>query len=122
MASTAIFDGSLSIEYDLITLQWLAQTADWIPQAETAYGAAHGCQPMNGKLPYEWPLALDLLKQQYDANKEKRLLYAQTPWFDKTGPNMEVTLIGTKGFMTFDPENLEAVYSTNFEGLNRALK
>ena len=72
---------------------------------------------MKAKIPYKWPLALDLLKQQYDANKRKILLCSQTPFFDKLGPNVEYTLVGTSGFLTFDPENLEAVLSTNFEGL-----
>ena len=72
---------------------------------------------MKAKIPYKWPLALDLLKRQYDANKRKTLLFSQTPFFDELGPNVEYTLFGTEGFLTFDPENLEAVLSTNFEGL-----
>ena len=71
---------------------------------------------MNAKIPYKWPLALDLLKRQYDANQKKILLSAQTPFFDELGPNVEYTLFGTSGFLTFDPENLEAVLSSCFEG------
>ena len=76
---------------------------------------------MRAKFPYKWPLALDLLKQQYDANKAKRLLFCQTPLFDELGPNIEYTLLGNAGFFTYDPENLEAILSTHFEGLDRAL-
>ena len=72
---------------------------------------------MNGKLPYNWPLALDLLKQQYGANKAKRLLAAMTPLFKELGPNMEYTLFGRSSFLTFDPENLQAIFCTHFEGV-----
>ncbi len=71
---------------------------------------------MAKKFPYKWPLALDLLKRQYDANKVKRLLESQTPYFDEFGPNIEFTLFGGKGYLTFDPKNLEAILSTHFEG------
>lgn len=76
---------------------------------------------MKSKFPYKWPLALDLLKQQYDANKAKRLLSAQKPFFNEFGPNIEYTLLGDTGFLTFDPENLEAIFSTHFEGRRAAL-
>lgn len=73
---------------------------------------------MNAKVPYKWPLAVDLLKRQYDANKRKHLLFSQTPLFDELGPNIEFMLLGSPGFVTFDPENLEAILSTHFEGLS----
>ena len=76
---------------------------------------------MKAKIPYNWPLALDLLKLQYDANKAKRLLSAQTPFFTELGPNVEYTLFGDTGFLTFDPENLEAIFSTHFEGRHAVL-
>ncbi len=63
-----------------------------------------------------WPFVLDLLKRQYDANKVKRLLAFQAPYFDEFGPNIEFTLFGGKGCLTFDPKNLEAILSTLFEG------
>lgn len=86
-------------------------------QADHAFGAQHGCKPMGSKFPYKWPFALDLLKRQYDANKTQRLLAFQTPYFDRLGPNIELRLFGEVGYLTFDPENLEAILSTNFEGL-----
>ena len=75
---------------------------------------------MRAKFPYKWPLALDLLKQQYDANKAKRLLSTQASLYTyyELGPNIEYTLLGATGFLTFDPENLEAIFSTHFEGLH----
>lgn len=66
--------------------------------------------------PYKWPWALDLLYQQYKVNKRQRLLAAQTPFFDELGPNIEMRLFGDVGYLTFDPRNIEAVVSTNFEG------
>ena len=70
---------------------------------------------MGAKFPYQWPWALDLLYTQYQVNKTQKLLAAQTPFFDKLGPNIEPRLFGDVGFLTFDPKNLEAILSTNFE-------
>ena len=72
---------------------------------------------MRSFFPYKWPLALDLLYRQYQVNKTKRLLAFQTPFFDDLGPSIEWRLIGDVGFLTFDPRNVEAILSTNFEGL-----
>ena len=85
-------------------------------QRETEWGARHGCQPMGERIPYRWPLALDLLKEQYDANKDKHLFASQTKYFDKYGPNFAFTLLGNQGLLTFDPKNVEAILVTHFEG------
>lgn len=71
---------------------------------------------MGTEFPYKWPWALDLLYTQYQVNKTQKLLAAQTPYFDKLGPNIELRLFGDVGFLTFDPKNIEAILSTNFEG------
>ena len=67
--------------------------------------------------PYKWPFALDLLYRQYQVNKTQRLLAFQTQFFDKLGPTIEFRLFGDVGFFTFDPKNVEAILSTNFEGM-----
>lgn len=68
-------------------------------------------------IPYKWPLALDILKRQYDASSEQQLLLFQSQYFDKLGPNMTFKLFGNQGYLTADPKNVEAILSTNFEGL-----
>ncbi|MCJ1411557.1 hypothetical protein MMC19_005647 [Ptychographa xylographoides] len=70
---------------------------------------------MYAKVPYKWPLAIDLLTQQYNASQVQRLLAAQTPFFDDLGPNVEFMLLGNIGYVTLDPKNVEAVLSSNFD-------
>ncbi|KAG7008903.1 hypothetical protein G7Y79_00004g014870 [Physcia stellaris] len=70
-------------------------------QADQEFAAQHG--------------SLDLLYRQYQVNKTKRLLAFQTPYFDDLGPSIEWRLFGDVGFLTFDPRNVEAILSTNFE-------
>ena len=72
---------------------------------------------MRSIFPYKWPFALDLLYRQYQVNKTQRLLAFQTPFFDELGPSIEFRLFGDVGFLTFDQKNLEAILSTNFDGL-----
>jgi hypothetical protein len=87
-------------------------------QVDRAFGDQHGCLPMETVLPYRWPLALDILKRQYDALPDQRLLAFQSPYIEKM-PNMKLHLLGSVGYMTTDPKNVEAILHTNFEGANR---
>ncbi|CAI7620885.1 unnamed protein product [Penicillium bialowiezense] len=82
-----------------------------------ACGDQHGCLPMQTWIPYKWPLALDILKRQYDASSEQQLLLFQSQYFNKLGPNMTFKLFGNQGYLTADPKNVEAILSTNFEGI-----
>ncbi|KAH8821917.1 cytochrome P450 [Xylogone sp. PMI_703] len=81
---------------------------------DKAFGAAHGCLPMETWIPYKWPLGLDILKKQYDALPDQRLLLFQCQFFDKLGPNMTMRLFGSQGYLTADPKNVEAMLQTNF--------
>ncbi|KAL8860674.1 MAG: hypothetical protein Q9178_003027 [Gyalolechia marmorata] len=67
-----------------------------------------------GVLPYKWPLALDILKRQYDVLPSQRLLASYSKDIDKM-PNMEIHLFGQVGYLTTDPRNLESMLSTRFE-------
>lgn len=67
-------------------------------------------------IPYKWPLALDILKRQYDALPDQRILLFQSQFFDKIGPNMTFKLLGSQGYLTADPKNVESILSTKFEG------
>ncbi|CAG8058938.1 unnamed protein product [Penicillium salamii] len=84
---------------------------------DKAFGNQQGCLPVQTWIPYKWPLALDILKRQYDASSEQQLLLFQSQYFDKLGPNMTFKLFGNQGYLTADPKNVEAILSTNFEGL-----
>ena len=67
-------------------------------------------------LSYRWPLALDIVKRGFKAGRQKRLLSLFTEYFDQLGPTVELTILGGTGFATMDPENVEAVLSTRFDG------
>jgi hypothetical protein len=67
-------------------------------------------------LPYKWPLALDLLKKQYDALPSQKLLAFQSQFLKDEAPTTEFRLFGNKGYVTTDPKNVEAIVSTQFKG------
>jgi hypothetical protein len=87
-------------------------------QADTVFGEQHGCMLIQKRLPYKWPLALDAFKRQYDALMAGNLLAFQSEYFEETqvGQTFQVKLLGRVGYFTTDPQNLEAILSTNFEG------
>ncbi|KAI9713723.1 MAG: hypothetical protein M1812_006561 [Candelaria pacifica] len=86
----------------------------WEYQADQAFGRAHGCLPMEAILPYKWPLALDILKKQYDALPSQRMLAFQSQYIDRM-PNMEVHVFGVVGYFTTEPRNIESMLSSRFE-------
>lgn len=67
-------------------------------------------------LPYKWPLALDILKRQYDAVSRQQLLSYQSQFFNNIGTTLAFKLFGNQGFVTIEPENVEAILSKKFEG------
>ena len=97
-----------------IYIQWQRQR-----NGEKAFGIRHGCQPFSRRFPCKWPLGIDVLKAQYEATIAHNLLAFQTPYFEEYGPNIELKLLGSVGYLTFDPENIEAILSTRFEGTMR---
>lgn len=71
--------------------------------------------PVTAKLPYRWPLALDIVRRGFEAHWNKRLLGLFSNLYDGLGPNIEQTLLGNTGFVTMDPENIEVILSSRFE-------
>lgn len=71
---------------------------------------------MGSRYPCKWPLGIDVLRSQWYANKDKRLLAFQQPYIDQLGPNFEISILGALGYTTFDPENVEAILSSRFDG------
>jgi hypothetical protein len=57
-----------------------------------------------------------VLSAQYSANAENCLLPFQQPYHDDLGPNLELTILGTVEYTTFDPKNVEAILSSQVEG------
>ena len=68
-------------------------------------------------MPYKWPLALDVMKRGFKAGRQKKLLGLFTDYFAQLGPTVEVTILGGGGYATMDPENIETILSTRFDGM-----
>ena len=71
---------------------------------------------MKARFPSRWPFGLDVLYAQYNAIKDNRLLAFQQRYLDDLGPNLELQILGSVGYTTLDPKNVEAVLSSHFEG------
>lgn len=65
-------------------------------------------------MPYKWPLALDLLKRQYDILFSDNAFERLTPFFN-IAATCRIHLFGITGYFTTDPDNIEAILSTRFE-------
>jgi cytochrome P450 len=65
-------------------------------------------------VPYKWPLALDLLKRQYDILFGHHTFELLTPYFE-IAPTCCIHLFGLTGYFTTDPDNIESILSTRFE-------
>lgn len=85
-------------------------------QKETEFGEKNGCKPPTSVLAYKWPLALDVVKRGFRAGRQKKLLSLFTDYWGFLGSTVELTILGGTGYATMDPDNIEAVLSTRFEG------
>ena len=71
---------------------------------------------MKAKYLCQWPLGLDVLYAQYNAIVENRLLAFQQRYIDDLGPNLEIQILGSVGYTTLDPQNVEVILSARFDG------
>ncbi|KAJ5678691.1 n-alkane-inducible cytochrome p450 protein [Penicillium macrosclerotiorum] len=74
----------------------------------------YNCAPVLPFVPYKWPLALDLLKRQYEIFFGEHTFEQLTPYFD-IAATCRINLFGLTGYFTTDPENVEAILSTSFK-------
>ncbi|TAQ86300.1 hypothetical protein B7494_g5374 [Chlorociboria aeruginascens] len=81
---------------------------------ENAIAEHHNCKPVLASVPYRWPLALDLLKVQYDAFSGSHTLEDLAPYITIAG-TIRLGLWGVTGYITTDPKNIETILSTRFE-------
>lgn len=56
------------------------------------------------------------MKSGFQARREKKLLAFFTKQLDQLRPTAEIKILGGIGYMTQDPENIEAILSTQFQG------
>ncbi|KAK7998780.1 n-alkane-inducible cytochrome P450 [Apiospora marii] len=92
-----------------VFLRWRKQKQD-----EHVIALRHNCKPVKPYVPYKWPLALDLVKRQYDILFSDHTFEGMTPYFDLAGTCC-IHLFGLTGYFTTDPDNIEAILCTNFE-------
>ncbi|KAL1626012.1 hypothetical protein SLS56_007070 [Neofusicoccum ribis] len=66
-------------------------------------------------LRYAWPLGLDLIVDAFRAAASGRILALFDLLVSRTGTTFEQRLLGISGIDTIDPENIEAVLSSQFK-------
>lgn len=96
--------------------------AQWanISKTDKTFGEQHGCQPPN-RLLNEFPLGLDRLHQIFSADANNRLMALFLYHFRLWGDTLEQVFLGTRALGTIDPQNLEAILSTQFNGCQETL-
>ncbi|KAI1272030.1 cytochrome P450 [Xylaria sp. FL0933] len=89
--------------------------------AENIHATEKGCKPLR---PWNarWPLGLDLFFKALAATKEGHTLKFFLTVVNECGPTFVQHLFGVSGIDTIDPENIEAVLSTNFSDYDLGLR
>ncbi len=80
-----------------------------------ALALQHGCLPPP-LLENQRPLGIDRLEQIFRAEAESRLMELFLFHFRQTGHTLKQVFLLTPAYGTVDPENLEAIFSTKFNG------
>ncbi|KAI0399301.1 cytochrome P450 [Xylaria palmicola] len=90
-------------------------------QADKEFALAKGCRPLR---PWNarWPLGLDLFLRALVVAKEGHILKLFLTIIDECGCTFVQHLFGIPGIDTIDPENIEAVLSTNFNDYDLGLR
>ncbi|KAF2829588.1 cytochrome P450 [Ophiobolus disseminans] len=81
---------------------------------ENAIAKQYNCRPVQPYVPYKWPLALDLLKQNYEILFSDHTFEKLTPYFD-IAKTCCIHLFGVTGYFTTDPDNIETILSAKFD-------
>ncbi|KAI1768963.1 cytochrome P450 [Hypoxylon sp. FL1150] len=82
---------------------------------ELALTKQYHCEPVLPRVLYKWPLALDLLKVNFDAFFSGHTLEALTTYYISIAETARLELWGVTGYITTDPENIETILSTRFD-------
>lgn len=129
MSNPNIMEAGIS-GFKLSSLFWILVPAyiswvtwKWIEQrrAERNFTALHGCQspPLWCA---KWVLGLDMLFEVLRASKEGRILKFFCSVVERSGHTFIQDLLGVEGIGTIEPENIEAVLSTNFADYDLGLR
>lgn len=88
-------------------------------QTDGALSIRYGCLPPP-QLPNKWPLGIDWIRKLWRSDSEQHLLAFLCSIADGYEPRnnlFQYLLVGPRAFHVLDPKNLEAVLSTNFQGM-----
>ncbi|KAJ6078637.1 n-alkane-inducible cytochrome P450 [Penicillium canescens] len=88
---------------------------------DAQFAAERGCQPLKSWTA-KWPLGLDLLVRAFRYDKRKQILRLFTEVCTESGTTFEQNLLFARGVNTIDPENIEAVLSSQFTDFNLGLR
>jgi hypothetical protein len=78
-------------------------------------GLQAGCRPP-ARLNFRWPLAIDLIVEAFSADKQGLILEFFVKIVSQTDNTFEQVILGGRGIDTQDPENIEAILSSQFNG------
>lgn len=88
-------------------------------QRDVAFGLKYGCS-LPPQLPNQWPLGIDWIRKLWRSDSEQHLLAFLCSIADGYEPRnnlFQYLLVGPRAFHVLDPKNLEAVLSTQFQGI-----
>ena len=84
-------------------------------QVEQGFLIEHGCQPAN-QLTNKLPFGVDGLMKIFQAHADNRLMALFVRLYRRLGDTFEHNVLGSRGFATINPHNLEAILSKQFHG------
>ncbi|GLA50621.1 hypothetical protein AnigIFM63604_006919 [Aspergillus niger] len=90
-------------------------------RANNQIAAANGCLPLR-KWNSTWPLGLDLLIQAFRYDRRQQILKFFLDVVAKSGTTFEQNLLFSRGVDTIDPQNIQALLSTQFADFGLGLR
>ncbi|KAL4752594.1 hypothetical protein BDW72DRAFT_211555 [Aspergillus terricola var. indicus] len=90
-------------------------------RADDQIAAINGCLPLK-KWNSAWPLGLDLLVKAFRYDRRQQILKFFVNVVDKSGTTFEQNLLFARGIDTIDPQNIQALLSTQFTDFDLGLR
>ncbi|POS74692.1 cytochrome P450 CYP4/CYP19/CYP26 subfamilies [Diaporthe helianthi] len=104
-----------------VSLAWYLLGRSQRRRAEEHFAAQRGCLPPK-TWNSTWPLGLDMLLKALKYARTMQILQFFLEVVDDNGTTFVQELLGATGIDTVDPENIEAILSTNFEDYGLGLR
>ncbi|KAI1081511.1 cytochrome P450 [Whalleya microplaca] len=94
---------------------------DHMEKLERGFAHERGCKPPKLWMA-KWPLGLDILFKALKVSQEGYILKFFCSMVDQSGNTFVQDLLAVAGIDTVDPENIEAILSTNFSDYDLGLR